>query len=264
MLEITRTEILSYLSENKYIYREDKTNSDVKFSRNRIRANIIPELEKINPSAVLHLAQFCEVMQNFENFGRPQGTPLHFLTEKTAETSEIREICFENGLILNEKHLEQIENCKKNTGTVVLLPNFRLFVLSNSLFFMKNGTKFCEIEEKIIDEDQKSFVAGKFWQVEILDKQPQKGENFAVVQKNDFPLKIKKLNKNLCLKNDTKTAFERMKKAGLSAFERENSPVLISVTGDLLAVPLVSWKFDGSGDGVKWVRIRHFVYSTLK
>lgn len=243
MLEITRSEILKYLNENNYGFREDKTNSDVKFSRNRIRANIIPELEKINPSAVLHLAQFCEIMQNFDINGRFGAiAPVKFFAEKTTEISQIRELCFENGLVLNEKHLEQIENCKKNTGAVVLLPNFKMFVLSNSLFFAKNGTKFCETD---------------FWQTEISDEMPPKGEDFAVLSKDDFPLKYDKLNENSCLKNDSKTAVERMKKAGLSKFERENAAAIFSAKGDLLAVPFVSWKFDGKTEAVKWLRIKN-------
>ena len=245
ILEITRSEILSYLAEKKVSWREDKTNADTKFSRNRIRANIIPELEKINPNAVLHLAQFCEVMQDIDDVGadiiRPQKHK--FSAAKTAEISQIREICFENGLVLNEKHLEQIENCKNNTGAIVLLPDFKMYVLSNSLFFAKNGAEFCETD---------------FWQVEISETKPQKGENFAVVSKSDMPLKYMKLNENLCLKNDTKTAFERMKKAGLSKIERENALAVFSSNGDLLAVPLVSWKFDGADEAVKWVRVKNF------
>lgn len=257
MLNITRSEILSYLAKNKYDYREDKTNSDVKFSRNRIRANVIPELEKINPAAVLHLAQFCEIMQKQNNSKISDNS--NFFVEKTAEISQISELCFENGLILSEKNLEQIENSKNNTGATVLLPNFKMFVLKNSLFFAKNGTKLCEIEEKTIDENSKSFVLSNFWKVEISDKKPQKGENFAVILKDDFPLKVKKLSENLFLKNDTKTAFERMKKAGLSKFERENSPAIFSSNGDLLAVPFVSWKFDGKSEAFRWVRVRDYL-----
>ena len=248
MLEITRSEILSYLAEKKVSYREDKTNADVKFSRNRIRANIIPELEKINPAAVLHLAQFCEIVQGFDMGEQQIAAPTHFSAEKNAGFSQIREICFENGLILNEKHLEQIENCKNNTGAVVLLPDFKMFVLSNSLFFAKNGAEICETD---------------FWQVEILDEKPQKGENFAVVLKNDMPLKYMKLSENSCLKNDTKTAFERMKKAGLSKIERENALAIFSANGDLLAVPLVSWKFDGKTDAVQWARVKCSFYNLV-
>ncbi len=49
-LEITRKEIEQYAAENQIVFRHDKTNFEEKYLRNKIRLNIIPELEKIKPS----------------------------------------------------------------------------------------------------------------------------------------------------------------------------------------------------------------------
>ncbi len=46
LLNIDKSEILAYLKKNKIEYREDKTNKDIKFRRNKIRHQLIPCLEK--------------------------------------------------------------------------------------------------------------------------------------------------------------------------------------------------------------------------
>ena len=239
ILDVTRQEILSYLTENKYSWREDKSNYDVKFSRNRIRHNIIPELEKINPSATLHLAEFCEFMQN-------------------TDIDNIKNKCFENGLILNENHCETIEKNRIKTGNTVLLPNnSSMIVLKNFLLFKRNDDKSFEIQEIIVNENFKKSFVGNLWEVTISDKMPSKGENFAIVSKSDYPLKIKKLSETDILKNDTKPAVSRMKKSGLSKFERDNAPGLFDKNGILLAAPYCSWKFDQSSDAVRWAKIEN-------
>jgi tRNA(Ile)-lysidine synthase len=58
MLWIKREEILAYLHANQFSWREDLSNQDLRFLRNRVRAELIPQLEeKYNPSIVQLLAQ---------------------------------------------------------------------------------------------------------------------------------------------------------------------------------------------------------------
>jgi len=46
-----RDEITRFATLHNIRYREDSSNASVKYARNRIRHNVIPELEKLNPSA---------------------------------------------------------------------------------------------------------------------------------------------------------------------------------------------------------------------
>lgn len=50
LLTTTKAEILSYARKHRLKFHEDSSNADVRYARNRIRRNIIPELAKINPS----------------------------------------------------------------------------------------------------------------------------------------------------------------------------------------------------------------------
>ncbi len=49
VLVFSREKIEKYQKENNIPYREDKSNQSLKYSRNRLRHVVIPELEKINP-----------------------------------------------------------------------------------------------------------------------------------------------------------------------------------------------------------------------
>lgn len=57
LLCVRRSEIEEYLNENNLTFRVDETNSDVDYSRNRIRHNIIPECNNINRRTVEHVGE---------------------------------------------------------------------------------------------------------------------------------------------------------------------------------------------------------------
>lgn len=52
LLTFTRKQIEGYVFANKIPYREDKTNSSVEYRRNSIRHEVLPVLERMNPSVV--------------------------------------------------------------------------------------------------------------------------------------------------------------------------------------------------------------------
>lgn len=69
-----RDEIVRYAALNNIRYREDSSNASVKYTRNRIRHNVIPELEKLNPSAkasiastALHLQEAWSLVDGYLN-----------------------------------------------------------------------------------------------------------------------------------------------------------------------------------------------------
>jgi tRNA(Ile)-lysidine synthase len=50
LLNTSKSDILEYARERQVDYREDSTNIDTTYDRNRIRHDIIPVLESLNPS----------------------------------------------------------------------------------------------------------------------------------------------------------------------------------------------------------------------
>ena len=68
LLGFTRAEIEEYCKSRYIKWRTDATNQDVEISRNRIRNVILPEAEKINPGAAVHLAETAERLRAAEDF----------------------------------------------------------------------------------------------------------------------------------------------------------------------------------------------------
>lgn len=68
LLGLTKSEILKISKEYNIEFVEDKTNNDNDYSRNYVRNVVLPEIEKVYPSAVKNIAEFgkkCEEIQSF-------------------------------------------------------------------------------------------------------------------------------------------------------------------------------------------------------
>jgi len=59
-LSVTRAELLAYARENNLTWCEDESNTDVKFARNKVRHEFLPQLEKECPGASM---QLCRITQ---------------------------------------------------------------------------------------------------------------------------------------------------------------------------------------------------------
>ncbi len=64
LLPFSRIEIHAYLREQGMTWREDETNLDVAFTRNRIRHELLPLLQSFNPNIKNQLVGMCEQMQS--------------------------------------------------------------------------------------------------------------------------------------------------------------------------------------------------------
>jgi tRNA(Ile)-lysidine synthase len=69
LLAIRRAEVREYLDSIQQSWREDASNVDLQFTRNRIRHGLLPLIEtRFQPSAVAALAQLAEVAREEENY----------------------------------------------------------------------------------------------------------------------------------------------------------------------------------------------------
>ena len=77
LLKVTREEIETYLRQQKIPWMIDSTNQELEYTRNRIRHRIIPEMEKINPKVVSHIAQAADTFQAIEEYLTGQADMLY-------------------------------------------------------------------------------------------------------------------------------------------------------------------------------------------
>lgn len=66
LLAVMRAEIVAYLNALGQTWREDSSNQEVTFTRNRIRHELLPLLEGWNPRLRQHLAQMAELARDEE------------------------------------------------------------------------------------------------------------------------------------------------------------------------------------------------------
>src|SRR5882724_654803 len=65
LLKVRRVEIMEYLAAKKLSYREDKSNADTRFTRNRIRHELLPLLEReYNPAIRDVLLNTAEILRD--------------------------------------------------------------------------------------------------------------------------------------------------------------------------------------------------------
>ena len=73
LLSIRRSDIVTWLSTNKISYIEDSTNADDRYTRNRIRHILLPEMTEINRDAVEHLSGIAENAAEADQYFRDKA-----------------------------------------------------------------------------------------------------------------------------------------------------------------------------------------------
>jgi tRNA(Ile)-lysidine synthase len=68
LIEVTREEVEAYLKEKGVEFITDETNFSDEFTRNNLRLNVIPLLEKINPVLNVRTTRMCESLRLDEEY----------------------------------------------------------------------------------------------------------------------------------------------------------------------------------------------------
>jgi len=68
LLAVRRSTLRQYALERRQTWRRDSSNEDLHFSRNRIRASVLPELETIAPGAVGNIVRLAEIVAEHHEF----------------------------------------------------------------------------------------------------------------------------------------------------------------------------------------------------
>jgi tRNA(Ile)-lysidine synthase len=98
LLGIRRRELEKYLADIKQSWREDSTNADAKFTRNRVRSLVLPLLEReFNPTVVENFAELAEIARDEEDYWENEisgwlGTVVQW--SEPAWTHDLQDISF--------------------------------------------------------------------------------------------------------------------------------------------------------------------------
>ncbi len=164
LIECKRSEIEQYCEENKLNPKIDKTNFENIYTRNKIRNELIPYLEKeFNPNIIESIARMADIIQEEDKY-------LEQITKQTYEeillSNDKKEIVLDlkkfneldlvikNRIVLytitmlfgassgiEKKHIEDIiKLCSNNIGNKFLIPNkkIKILVQKHKIFFTIN------------------------------------------------------------------------------------------------------------------------------
>ena len=93
LLSVRRAELEAYLREIGQDWREDSSNRDPRFTRNRVRAQLLPLLEReFNPSVVENLSELAEIARGEEDYWENEvagwvGTGIHWVEPEWARAA---------------------------------------------------------------------------------------------------------------------------------------------------------------------------------
>ncbi|MEG1244540.1 MAG: tRNA lysidine(34) synthetase TilS, partial [Oscillospiraceae bacterium] len=152
LIECKRSEIEEYCSKNKIAYVTDSTNNENIYSRNSIRHNVIPHLEKINPSfldavfrCVKCLNEDSDLLNSLSCILKDKialkgdfDAELLKSEHPSIRKRVIADLTFENsGIHLEQKHIDAIDNLLFCTGQVQVSKNCFVRVKNGRLDFPK-------------------------------------------------------------------------------------------------------------------------------
>jgi tRNA(Ile)-lysidine synthase len=208
LLEISKQKILDYAKENNVAFREDSSNASDDYQRNLIRHQVVPQLQKINPSLHNSMIDFIDRMNDYETLTNQQ---IEVIKKKCySEKNGIAEI--KMGFIKAHKagqtilfHLlkdfgynsDVVQNIfdVKETGKQFFSETHRVVTDRKSLFIVpknverENYLSFVQLPNQIVFNNYKiqcSIVA-----VQELNIKPSNRYAYFDADKIEFPLLIR-------------------------------------------------------------------------
>ena len=211
LLFASRNSIEKYAISNNIIWREDKSNSETKYTRNKFRHKIIPLFKEINPDfgktiieTIERFSEFEEILCSFitgikEKISEEKGDLISFDTEKLSEYRPLKTILFElfkpYGITTGQlKNL--IELPEGRTGAKIITGTHMISKNRNELIVTK--LPIPEPGEYVTDNIEKLRMLPFVGKAEIIEKEP----DFVIdtspltlsfdAEKISFPLKIRR------------------------------------------------------------------------
>lgn len=218
LLFATREEILSYAKKNSISFVEDSTNSETKFTRNKIRHNLFPVLRELNPNFEFALKKDIEHLRDTEFvFRREIEKVKQEIIEKEKDVFKIKierlqeliplniylyEILSEYGF--NETHINDILLClSENSGKQFFSKTHRLLKDRQYIFIDKIKDE-SKNDFFLINQGQGSLIYPLRMQMEVMRDLKfvniSKSKNIAMLDFDllKFPLVLRKWRQGDC------------------------------------------------------------------
>ena len=205
LLEISRQEIESYLTKNKIKYRNDSSNSEVKYLRNKIRHQLMPLLKEMNPNIEQIITNEIFVLDGVSKVFQEQMTAIkeRLLVQKEGiyklniseliELQHLEVILFEILKPFGFSEVDQIiKAINSQSGKQFFADTYQLIIDREQIIISALENHQEDIEIREIEIEIKNPLSMKF--AGSIDFSLNKNPNVAKLDfdKLSFPLKLRK------------------------------------------------------------------------
>lgn len=205
LLEISRQEIERYLTKNKIKYRNDSSNSEVKYLRNKIRHQLMPLLKEMNPNIEQIITNEIFVLDGVSKVFQEQMTAIkeRLLVQKEGiyklniseliELQHLEVILFEILKPFGFSEVDQIiKAINSQSGKQFFSDTYQLIIDREQIIISALENHQEDIEIREIEIEIKNPLTMKF--AGSLDFSLNKNPNVAKLDfdKLSFPLKLRK------------------------------------------------------------------------
>lgn len=236
MLGITRNQIEDYLISKKQTWVNDSTNRERDAIRNRIRLDIIPMLESINPKAVRHLAETASAVQETLPYLKSSMS----WTESESTNNEVifnydEDLCFEASTLTELHETTRHALFTRTQLNDILNARTGALIESRTHRLLKHGRNFILRSKNHTAEPPKL----KYIEVDASDLDGfEQGTAYFDSDKLERPLTIRPIQEADRMRpfgmRGTKLLSDIMTDLHLNRFEKEDQFVLIDSTGQIL------------------------------
>ena len=258
LLHCSRQEIEAYCAEQGIAYRQDSTNADVAYSRNRIRRQVIPPLEAINPRAEDAFWRFSEAAQQDDDC-------LCQLAQQLAAQAAAGDHCYaiqplaavhpalrgralqhiagqEGCPTLESGHIAALQTLLNSPGATMLPGGRQVVSRRGQLMFVPEAVTSDPAQQPAVIDESYEF-GGKIYRLSLLSPEEYKKQKnvHKILLKNvcDYAMISHSLHWRFRQSGDayrpagrpTKTLKKLMNEAGVPLWERAAMPVLCDAEG---------------------------------
>jgi len=146
LITLRRSDVTAYLTEKKIPWREDSSNSDIRFFRNRVRHSLIPLLNESFPDWRTALGAFSETQSLAADFIKNEAKTR--VLWQSLESSQTPALWVDSGLFFAQPAIVQEEALFRGIDALLarLSGNARLQTIKRA-----NIRRFCKGEKKAVD-----------------------------------------------------------------------------------------------------------------
>lgn len=192
LLEFTRDEITAFAEAQHLSWRNDSSNNEELYTRNRIRHSVIPVLKEINPSVTSSLNRFASLMSGYEKLieayistvskqliragQAPGSVTIDFLELDSLPAPEIILYHLIAPYGFNASECHQILQSRR-TGAVFNAPGYKLVIGRCTLSIISEEESSGETEFIIHESDTHTDLPGGTLTMERVDATLVKSKN---------------------------------------------------------------------------------------